>query len=150
MSKMKTFRGSMIDEAIDTIPLHTTDGATGYRITEFKAIGSDPGNKTYEVVLKIFTTPQTATPTGAIDFSDQELIAVLFYQNGAANNDNYEIQILHDDMIFNQDLYITCHDSHNSPTTADVRTNYQLKLEQVKLDLNANTVATLKDIRNQA
>jgi len=140
----------MIDESIDTILLHTNDGSKGYRIVDFQAIGSDPGNKTYEVVLKIFTTPQTATPTGDIDFNDQELIAVLYYLNNPATDNLSEMQILYDNMVFNQDLYITCQDSHNTPSTADVRTNYQLKLEQVSLDLNENTVATLKDIRNIA
>ena len=48
-------------------------------------------------------------------------------------------------MTFNQDIYITlrCHNA-----AADV--NYYIELEQVKLDLNENTVATLKDIRNNA
>ena len=147
---IKTFRGKMIDEGKDTLSLHTNNGSLGYKIKRFEAIGNDPGNKTYEVVLKIYTVPQTGTPDSQIDFSDQTLLACLFYQNGAANNDNYELQIFFDNMIFNQDLYITCHDSHNSPTTAGVHTNYIIELEQMKLDLNENTVATLKDIRNIA
>ena len=43
-------------------------------------------------------------------------------------------------MTFNQDIYITCKSSGNM--------NYYMELEQIKLDLNENTVATLKDIRN--
>ena len=145
---IKTFRGSLIDVQTETISLHTNTGSTGYRIKRFEAIGNDPGNKTYEVVLKIFTIPQTGTPDSQIDFSDQTLLACLFYQNGAANNDNYELQIFFDNMTFNQDIYITCHDSHNSPTTAGVHTNYIIELETVKLAIDENTVATLKDIRN--
>jgi hypothetical protein len=145
---IKTFRGTLIDEEIETIALHTNDGSVGYRIKRFEAIGNDPGAKTYEVVIKIYTVPQTGTPDAQIDFSDQTLLGCLFYQNGAANNDNYELQIFFDNMVVNQDIYLTCHDSHNSPTTSGVHTNYIIELEQVKLDLNQNTVATLKDIRN--
>ena len=43
-------------------------------------------------------------------------------------------------MIFNQDIYVTNYGSGAM--------NYYIELEQIKLDLNENTVATLKDIRN--
>ena len=46
-------------------------------------------------------------------------------------------------MIFNQDIYLTHLESQGSSAV-----NYYLELEQIKLDLNENTVATLKDIRN--
>ena len=46
-------------------------------------------------------------------------------------------------MIFNQDIYVTHKDVAVGQTV-----NYYIELEQIKLDLNENTVATLKDIRN--
>ena len=49
-----------------------------------------------------------------------------------------------DNMTFNQDIYVTYKDDE----TAGKFINYYIELEQVKLDLNENTVATLKDIRN--
>ena len=147
---IKTFRNKIIDEEIQKIRLSTSDGLTGYKIARFSAIGNDPGAKTYEVVLKVFTVdPGLATPDAQIDFGDPTLVAVMFYQNGAANNDNYEMQIVNDNLTFNQDLFITCHDSHNSPTTSGVWTNYQLELEPVKLSLDEATVATLKDMRGR-
>ena len=50
-----------------------------------------------------------------------------------------------DKEIFNQDIYITHHNQHDTDTSA---CNYYIELEQVKLDLSENTVATTKDIRN--
>ena len=51
--------------------------------------------------------------------------------------------IIFDKEIFNQDIYIT-----SKTITGSDEANYYIELEQVKLDLNENTVATLKDIRN--
>ena len=46
-------------------------------------------------------------------------------------------------MTFNQDIYVT----HTDVLGAGA-CNYYIELEQFKLDLSENTVATLKDIRN--
>lgn len=145
---IKTFRNKIIDEEKQKIRLSSNNGLTGYKISNFVAIGNDPGAKTYEVLLKIFTTdPGTSTPDGTIDFGDPTLVAVLYYLNNPATDNLSELQVVNDKITFNQDLFITCHDSHNSPTTADVHTNYQLELEQVKLSKDEATVATLKDMR---
>ena len=58
---------------------------------------------------------------------------------------NPEPTIVFDNTTFNQDIFVTLkgHDH-----TTDV--NYYIELEQVKLSLDENTVATLKDIRNIA
>ena len=50
-----------------------------------------------------------------------------------------------DKMVFNQDIYVT----HTDNSSAGF-INYYIELEQIKLDTNANTVATLKDMRNTA
>ena len=55
---------------------------------------------------------------------------------------NHEV-VIFDNEIFNQDIYITHTDNKNAESI-----NYYIELEQIKLDLNQNTVATLKDIRN--
>ena len=47
-------------------------------------------------------------------------------------------------MKFNQDIFVTC----DTGSTSGESCNYYIELEQIKLDLNENTVATLKDIRN--
>jgi len=142
---IKSFRGLIADGAIDTITLHTNDGSTGYRLKKFQLLTQNPGDANAEHTVKIFAVPQTAA-TNAIDFSDQTLLGV-----GLATNASgayvvfYNERIIFDNMTFNQDIYITHHEQHGSESV-----NYYIELEQVKLDLNENTVATLKDIRNLA
>tara|TARA_Y100000004_G_scaffold83208_1_gene93446 strand:+ start:182 stop:628 length:447 start_codon:yes stop_codon:yes gene_type:complete len=139
----KSFRGKIKDTGIDTISLHTKDGSIGYRIKKLEIIDTAPGTGDVELVLKIYTVPQT-TADGAVDFSDNTLLAVAYFADssslayqGIAKN------IIFDNMTFNQDIYVTAVDVQASSPT-----NYYLELEQIKLDLTENTVATLKDIRN--
>jgi len=142
---IKTFRGLIAHGAQDTISLHTNDGAVGYRIVKLDSIDKDPGTNTMESVLKIYKIPQTAV-NGTIDFSDQTLIAVAYFENNTSGTYASWKQIIFDRDIFNQDIYIT----NNDNSGASIAINYYIELEQVKLDLNENTVATLKDIRANA
>jgi hypothetical protein len=140
---IKTFRGKIADEGADTIVLHTNDGATGYRILKLAIIPDDPTDQTsIDSVVKVYSTPQT-TVTDTIDFSDQTLLGTAFYSSSDTLTPGSNV-IIFDRMIFNQDIYLT--NSING--TAGREMNYYLELEQVKLDLSENTVATLKDIRN--
>jgi hypothetical protein len=142
---IKTFRGLMADNAIDTIVLHTNDGSTGYRIVKFELMFTDVATSTKSIV-QIWKTPPTAGVNlySTIDFSDQKLLAVAI-MSGKADQTAYpeDLVVTFDRETFNQDIYIT----HNEVAGA-AAINYYLELEQVKLDLGANTVATLKDIRN--
>jgi len=142
---IKTFRGLIPDGAQDTIALHTNDGSIGYQIRSFRVIGADPINNEDEGVVKIYSVSQT-TFTSTIDFNDQTLLAVGVWTSRATSR-SYPLNevIIFDNMIFNQDIYIT-----NKEGATGNALNYYLELEQVKLDLNENTVATLKDIRNTA
>ena len=139
---IKSFRGKIAHEGIDTITLHTNTGSTGYKISKFELMGISPGSDSVEHVAKIYTIPQTSATT-AIDFSDPTVIGAIFLTQSSGAGYAYEV-ITFDNMIFNQDIYITHKD--NGPGGKGV--NYHIELEQVKLDLNENTVATLKDIRN--
>ena len=147
MSKIKSFRGKIASGTQDTIVLHTNNGSTGYRIVKFSLFPVAPGDGSaadIESIVKIFSVKQS-TIDGNVDFSDNTLLAAgyLIDSNSVANTT--ELITVFDNMTFNQDIYITlrCHNA-----AADV--NYYIELEQVKLDLNENTVATLKDIRNNA
>ena len=141
---IKTFRTLMPDNTIDTIPLSTRDGSIGYRIKKFEIIPNDPTANTSSAIMKIYTVLQTAA-TREIDFSDQTLLGVAVYShNSTMQNYPEDLQIIFDNMIFNQDIYITLNNAAGNDAI-----NYYLELEQVKLDLNENTVATLKDIRNK-
>jgi len=141
---IKTFRGLMTDGSIDTISLHTIDGSTGYRIVKFDIMGVTE-NENYEASIKIFSVPQTTASTG-IDFSDQTLLAAALYHDYSLPATPARQTIVFDNMTFNQDIHVT----YAEVTGSGPAINYYIELEQVKLDLNENTVATLKDIRNLA
>lgn len=137
---IRSFRGKIANDGLETIHLHTNTGTTGYRIVKMDVIGQEPMGTDQEAVLKIFSIPQTAA-TNTIDFSDNTLLAVAFYENDAATAFFGDKHIIFDNVKFNQDIYITCKSSVGS-------INYYMELEVLKLDLTENTVATLKDIRN--
>jgi hypothetical protein len=143
---IKTFRGRLADNAVDTIVLHTNDGAIGYQIKKLGGMPAKTESGSNEAVIKIFSIPVTTTPasTDLVDFSDQTLLAVFYFLRDQGTVAITSETIIFDNRIFNQDIYVTFTDAQ---TNAD-GFNYYLELEQIKLDLNENTVATLKDIRN--
>jgi len=144
---IKTFRGLIADRAQDTIVLHTNDGSTGYRIVKFQLFAAGATSAfAYESFVSIFKVEQTGTiPADATpDFSDNTLLACGYYtQHGTAESNPEDINVIFDREIFNQDIFI----SHSNSASSEA-INYYIELEQVKLDLTENTVATLKDIRN--
>jgi hypothetical protein len=144
MSRIVSFRGLVTDGAQDTIHLHTTDGSTGYRITKLEGISVAPGAAQGAHVIKIYKVSQT-TIDGAVDFSDNTLIGVVYFTNRTDELHSNQSVIIADNEIFNQDIFITHSDIQGTASG-----NYYIELEQMPLDLNENTVATLKDIRNSA
>ena len=139
---MKSFRGLIADDTIQTVPLSTNNGSIGYRIKKFETIYNNPAGLSAEGVMKIYTIPQTSTDA-TIDFSDNTLLAAAFIENNNSATYFGCRTIIFDNMTFNQDIYITFEDNGASHSC-----NYYIELEQVKLALDENTVATLKDIRN--
>ena len=141
---IKSFRGLIADESIETISLHTNDGTIGYKIKKLQLYPNKPGDEHYLSAVKIFTVPQTGTPDEVTDFSDQTLLAAALFQDNLDKAYPADLDVIFDNMIFNQDIHIT----HKQKSgTASI--NYYIELEQLKLNANENTVATLKDIRNQ-
>ncbi len=134
----------MADGAIDIINLHTNSGSTGYQIKRLEVMTESPADTAPEAILKIYSVAQT-TVTAKIDFSDQSLIAAAFYNQDSTAANIVSKVIVFDNMIINQDIYLTYIDDNAGSATS---LNYYLELEQVNLNLNENTVATLKDIRN--
>jgi len=142
---IKSFKGRLADGGQNTIVLHTNDGTTGYKIVKFEILPVLPATVTGEHVVQIFKIEQTTVPTvdPTIDFSDNTLLGSAIMGNGTNFQFSIPGAVVFDNEIFNQDIYITHTDAH-----ATGECNYYLELEQIKLDLNENTVATLKDIRN--
>ena len=140
---IKSFKGQIAPGGVDTLLLHTNDGSIGYRVTKFQIISALPFQASDEHICKIYKTTQAAA-TSTIDFSDQTLIGTGIINNDAAGYRYATTStIIFDNEIFNQDIFVT---HANSDGTSAL--NYYIELEQIKLDLNENTVATLKDIRN--
>ena len=141
---IKTFRGLIEDDTQETIVLHTNDGKTGYRIVKFDLIPNEPGGLDGEHLVQIWKVSQT-TNSNKIDLSDNTLLGAGYCSNDTSG-DAYPTRqtILFDQEIFNQDIFVT-HKIRNGSGSM----NYYIELEQIKLDLNESTVATLKDIRNK-
>ena len=146
MSRIVSFRGLIADGAIDTITLHTNDGSTGYRIVKFELFPFKPGQESVENVVTVHKTlPTASASTIEVDFSNQTLLAAATFHESHSDARIDEQVSIFDNEIFNQDIYLT-----HTDTIGTVPVNYYIELEQMPLDLNENTVATLKDIRNQA
>ena len=143
---IRSFRGMIADGGQDTIHLHTRDGSMGYRIVKFEMYPQKPGQESVENNIAIWKVEQTSlSPTAFIvNFSDQTLLGVGHYHDSSSENTSSPFVTIFDNEIFNQDIYLT-----HTDTNSSLPCNYYLELEQIKLDLNENTVATLKDIRNE-
>ena len=145
MSKIVTYKGQIPDGLQTKIHLSTADGLTGYRINKFQIMGRRPGQDSYELIAKMFTTDQTGSITGNVDLNDTDLLAVVFHSS-PANAINYaqNEHIIFDKELINQDVFITASDVSGSANA----TNYYLELEQFKINLNESTVTTLRNLRS--
>ena len=139
---IKSFRGRIDADTSTRIKLSTNNGLVGYRIKAIHVIGQQPSALDQESTFKIFTVPDKAV-TSTIDFGDPTMLAVIFYETDdtATLSDNQNI--IFDNVIFNQDIHLTM------KGTASTSLNYHIELEQIKLDVNSATVATLKDMRGR-
>ena len=144
---IKSFRGKIANEGTDIISLHTNNGSVGYKIVKLELFPVQPGfgGSEAESTVKVYSVPQTGTPTAEVDFSDNTLLAVGFVTNvGSSEIYGIDSATVFDNMVTNQDMYVTHKNLHGDAAAC----NYYMELEQMNLDLNENTVATLKDIRN--
>jgi hypothetical protein len=142
---IKTFRGKLADTEVRTIRLSTNNGLTGYKIKKFQLIGVD-ANTAYEGIVQVHSVDPGATAPDAINFEDPTILAAGIIQMTVNNQDSAFDTVVFDDKVINQDIFVS-HDEKSAG--ADAAVNYYLELEQVKLDLNEATVATLKDMRGR-
>ena len=137
---IKTFRGLLVDGGQVTIRLSTNKGEIGYRIVKFQLMGNQPGAANGEHTMKLYTRKPDAVDA-IVDFSDQTLLAASWFATDKDYQRSTEI-IIFDNVKFNQDIFLT-----HSETVGSASCNYYVELEQVKLNENEATVATLKDMR---
>jgi len=146
MSRIVSFRGQIADLAQETIHLHTNNGSIGYRIKKFELMDITPGQSDGEHVVQIFTISKSDTALyDNVDFSNQTLLGAAFFKTRSVTTAVDTYKVIFDNITFNQDIYVT-----HADVDGALAVNYHIELEQVSLDLNQNTVATLKDIRNIA
>jgi len=141
---IKSFRGNLASGDQEVIRLSTNKGEIGYKILKFELMAPNPGTSALESTMKLYKTKQT-TIDSAVDFSGSNLLAAAFLAHDNAPQYSSVETVIFDNEIFNQDIFIT----HNNSHSGTIECNYYIELEQVKLDLNEATVATLKDMRGR-
>jgi len=142
---IKTYRGILADGGQDKINLKTNRGDIGYKIVKFQVIQQNPGAAHAEAVVKIYKVKQTSIDA-VINFSDGDLLAAIAYQKSDSVSYAGSEIIIFDNQIVNQDIYVTL--DHASGHTEPM--NYYLELEQISLNDNESTMATLQSLRQIA
>tara|TARA_Y100001963_G_scaffold29835_1_gene40598 strand:- start:133 stop:564 length:432 start_codon:yes stop_codon:yes gene_type:complete len=140
----KTFRGLIADGEVKKIRLSTADGMTGYKIKKFRIMPETPYSFMSGTVTVSKNEMDAAASGATINFNDPNLLAAGSWVFGSGEG-NINDSTVFDAMVFNQDIYI----AFTEETTTTFNMNYYLELEQIKLDLNEQTVATLKDMRGR-
>ena len=142
---IKTYRGIIADGGQDHIRLKTNRGDIGYRIVKFEIMPEAIGTVIQQSIVKIYKLLQSSI-TGDVDFSDGDILAAGFIGNDTSTHVYPPSPtIIFDQEIFNQDIYVT----HKDTKTGEA-CNYYLELEQVKLNENESTMATLQSLRRFA
>jgi len=145
MSRIVSFRGQLEMGVQEMIPLSTIKGLIGYKVKKFQIMSASPGTGNIEMIGQIYKTLELSNVNSTPNFSNNRLLGVALYHDGAANDTtHFMATTIFDNEKFNQDIYVNITDA----TGSTIRGNYYIELEQMPLDLNEATVATLKDIRN--
>ena len=136
---IKTFRALLADGGQDRIRLSTIKGKVGYKIVKFQLIQEEPGQGSVESTVKIYKIEQT-TIDNNVNFTDGDLLGAALYQ--ARDGAFGFVDIVFDNEIFNQDIYVT-----HEETDGSAACNYYLELEVIPLDDKAAEYTILKNIR---
>ena len=143
MSKTISFRGALPIGEQDRIRLKTNNGKVGYKITKFQVITTTPGGGSTEMIGQIFKTDQTGNITTTVDFTDSDLLAMAFYQDGATIDNTQNTTVIFDNEKFNQDIFVNITDASGSTVPG----NYYIELEAMSLTDLETTMLTLQSIR---
>ena len=144
MSKTITFRGTLDQGEQNQLRLRTLNGKTGYKITKFQVISAEPGaNDHNEFVVKIFNKDQTSAITPTVNFTDSNLLAVVYYEDHVSPGSAGKDTIIFDNNPFNQDIFVTSADAGGGT----VQANYYIELETMALSDTESTMLTLQSVR---
>ena len=135
----KSFKRMLINGAQDKIYLSGGESDIGYRITKLSLISKTPGAVAEtEGVIKVFREKQTSIDA-VIDFTDDILLAAAAYQDHDGSSYPSSIDIVFDDQVINQDIYITWYCTDN-----DIPMNYLIHLEEVKMSGSEQAVVNFE------
>ena len=141
---IKSYRGLLTDGGQDHIRLETPRGRIGYRIVKFEIMPPAIGTTAAEYCVKIFKDEQ-ASIDGAVDFGDNSLLAAATMKSQTTlGNPETPLQVIFENEIFNQDIYVTGFDADSSNSV-----NYYIELEQIKLSEIEALVTIVKDLREE-
>ena len=143
MSKTISFKGAIPMGGQDRIRLKTNTGKTGYKITKFQIISTEPMAQASEAVAKITKTDQTGSISATVNFTDSDLLGVATYSE--TNSQNYPLTqiIIFDNEVVNQDIFVNITDAAGGTTVF----NYYIELETMTLSDLETTQITLKSLR---
>ena len=141
---VKTFRGLLANGGQDRIKLQTSTGKVGYRIVKFQVFPNEPGEQHQEHTVKVYKTQQT-TIDNAVNFTDGDLLASAYYQDGSEISNNIGETMWFEEEVFNQDIYVTAVD-----TIGTQPMNYYLELEVIPLASDEAAITTVKAMRGSA
>jgi hypothetical protein len=140
---IKTFRGLLASGAQERIRLQTIDGKKGYKIIKFQVFPGDPGSEHYEGTFKVYSVKQTVVDNN-VSFSEQTLLASAYYQDDNAKHYNSSVDIVFDEVIFNQDIFVT----YIGTDGATAAMNFYMELKRTNLDDVEASAVILKNFRN--
>jgi hypothetical protein len=139
MSRIISYKGSIVSTGTERLRLKTNTGKTGYKITKFEIMPQNSSNN-FESTVKIYSVKQDAGDA-IVNFNDSTLLAAAFtglISGGYAGSQ----AIIHDNVIFNQDIFVTAEDTSGAQPT-----NYYIELEAISLNDVEATMVTLQNLR---
>ena len=148
MSKKISFRGKLDVGVQRKLKCSTLKGKTGYKITKFELMTQAPGSAAFEYCVKIFSTDQSGNIVDTVDFSEGDLLASTCQFMNSDNVGIFTDQVIFDNAVFNQDLFIYVTDTKGAAGAAQC--NYYIELETMPLSDIESTKLTLQSLRNIA
>ena len=142
MSRIISYKGTLDIGLEDRIRLTTIKAKVGYKIIKFQILPSTPGAAEFELVGKI-TKVKDPNIGPTVKFTDSDLLAVAYYQDGSSISNNASVDIIFDNEIVNQDIFVNMTDA----SSGTVPGNYYIELETMDLSEIETTQLTLKSLR---
>ena len=143
MSRIISYKGIIDMDTEERISLATIKGKVGYKINKFQLLSSTPGaTAAVEYVGKI-TKVKDTNISPAVDFTNGDLLAVVYYQDHDSSANPDSKTIIFDNEKFNQDIFVNITDAAGGTIPG----NYYIELETMSLSDIEATQITLKSLR---